>query len=98
MKRYQTTRWSTEIEEIEIIRETDDFVILPCEGRRKERREAKKSDYHLYHETWDAAHIYLLQRAKDRIAQLQWALEARMNDLKIIENMQPPITDAKEDT
>ncbi len=91
MKRYMTTRWNTEIEEKDVIRETDAFVILPDEGRRKERREAKRSYYHLYHETWDLAHTYLLQRAKIRIAQSQSELEGRKNNLKVIENMQPPI-------
>jgi len=91
MKRYYTTRWNTEIEEKDVVRETDAFVILPDEKRRKERREAKKSEYHLYHETWDFAHAYLLQRAKDRVAWSQSELEGRKNDLKVIENMQPPL-------
>jgi len=90
MKRYMTIRWSTEIKEKDIVRETDAFVILPEEGGRKERREAKSSDYHLYHETWDLAHAYLLQRAKDRVVRSQSELEGRQNDLKVIENMQPP--------
>ena len=90
MKRYRTTRWSIEIEEIEVLRETDNFVILPQEGRRKERREAKKSDYHLYHETWTIAHAYLLQRAEGRVDQGRNDLERRINDLRIIENMQVP--------
>lgn len=87
MKRYQTTRWSTEIAEIEVLRETDDFMILATEGRKKERREAKKSGFHLYHETWESAHTYLLQRAKDRLVWAKAGWEERINDLKIIESM-----------
>ena len=90
MKRYHTTRWSIEIEEIEVLRETNSFMILSQEGRRKERREAKKTDYHLYHETWKAAHTYLLQRAEGRVDQGRNDLERWINDLKIIENMQVP--------
>ncbi len=87
MKRYQTNHWDIKIEEIDVIRETDVFMILPQEGRRKERREAKESDYHLYHETWVAAHAYLLQRAKDRITSTKSEWERQINELKIIENM-----------
>jgi len=44
----------------------------------------------LYHETWDLAHAHLLQREKDKIAESKKELERQINDLKIIENMQPP--------
>ena len=90
MKRYQTTRWSIRIEEIEVLRETDAFMILPQEGRRRERREAKETDYHLFHETWEEAHAYLLKRTKDEIARAQDILEGEKRFLKIIENMQVP--------
>lgn len=86
MKRYQTTRWDIKIEEIEVIRETESFMIVPTEGRRKERREAKHSEYHLYHETWEAAHTYLLQRAEERVGQARNVLEHRINELRIIGN------------
>ncbi len=86
MKRYQTTRWDIKIEEIEVLRETDNFVIVPTEGRRKERREAKKSEFHLYHETWEAAHTYLLQRAEERVDQARNVLERQIEELRIIEN------------
>lgn len=88
MKKYQTGHYDIDIKEIEVIRETEAFIILPEQyGRRKERRESKKSNYHLYHDTWEAAHAYLLERTKDKIAQVQDLLEKEKKDLRIIENM-----------
>lgn len=90
MKRYKTTRWYIEIEEIEVIRETDNFIIFADENRynrKKEQRAAKRSEFHLYHETWEAAHAYLLERAKNRIDQSQSELNKFIGELKIIESM-----------
>ncbi len=87
MKKYQTSHWNIEIKEVEVVRETDNFIILSWQyGIKKERREAKHSEYHLYHDTWEAAHAYLLHRAEERVDQSKNELERWINELRIIEN------------
>ena len=90
MKRYEINRWDVEIKEVEVLRETANFLILPSGGRKGERREAKESYYSLYHATWEAAHECLLQRTKKEVEWAKDNLEIKINNLKIVENMRKP--------
>lgn len=60
----------------DVVRETKRFVYVPT-GRpeKPERREARSSEWRVYHQTWDAAHEYLTRKAADRIVAARRALE-----------------------
>lgn len=64
-------RWpKAEIEVVEVVRETAQCVFLPSTHRRDkngERKELKRSEWHEYYDTWDAAHAALMAKAESRL-------------------------------
>ena len=87
MKKYRTTHYNdAKIDEVEILRETDSSVFTATtRGRKKEQREAKVSGYHQYHDTWEAAHKYLLEMAQNELKRCEQRLDYAKKILKTIE-------------
>ncbi len=85
MKKYKTTSWSDNIEEVEIIRETDKSVFNM--GWRGEERSAKSSEYCIYHNTWSAAHGYLVGRTQTKINGFRSRLEKEEEELEKLAEM-----------
>ena len=56
------------ITSIEIDKETDKSVWI------NGRREAKRSEYRVYHDTWDDAKTFLLNRAESQVNSARYAL------------------------
>jgi len=68
--KYYTARYGNSIKKVELSRETEKTVF-----HKSGRREAKVSDYCIYHDTWTEAHTHLVKqrtRALD-IAKLKMA-------------------------
>ena len=88
MKKYKTgsTNWGVEakIEEVEVDRETESSVWV--NGNRLQ----KSTEYHTYHDTWDAAHSYLLERAKNKVEYARRQLEEHKSRLGNIKGMKKP--------
>lgn len=90
MTKYKTG-YSRAIEAVEVIRETEQsVVVLSSWGSKKERMERKVNDYHRYHDTWGAAHAFLLERARNKVAYAQDELERAARALAEIEAMKEP--------
>jgi hypothetical protein len=72
MLKWKTTRWrDAEIERVEVVRETDHTVWVRVNTawhgqppKWKEQQRRKDSGGDVYHETWEAAHAHLLDRAE----------------------------------
>lgn len=68
-----------EIKEVEIVRETASCVFVPWEKSKYcpsgERKEAKKTGWHEYHDTWEGAHAALMTMAEDKVASARRGLE-----------------------
>jgi len=88
MKKYRIgNRWpEAKIEEIEITRETEQSVFL-LNHRGKECREAKKSDWHQYHDTWEAAHAALIGKAEVKIEDARARLQSAQDFLGNVKGM-----------
>jgi acyl-homoserine lactone acylase PvdQ len=73
--KYRTARKfpKAEIEAVEVVRETEKFVVL--RNSRGEYREAKDSEYTIYHNTWEEAHCWLVDRARNKLSAAQSNLE-----------------------
>lgn len=60
-----------EIEEVEIIRETDSYVFLPTWSTKRnpsgEERALKITEWYEYHDTWEAAHAVLVCKASSKL-------------------------------
>ena len=75
MKKYKAyTTGAPRIAVIDILRETAHFVVLLGHNGR-ERRDAKRSDWCEYHDTWESAHNSLLKRAMARREEAERGLE-----------------------
>jgi hypothetical protein len=75
------------IEAVEIERETEKQVIIPAQGRSKARRENKASDMNNWHDTWGAAHAFLVENAQRNVESLRKQLELTNDKLEQIKGM-----------
>lgn len=76
MIKYATNKWNrTEIKAVTIDRETEASVWI------NGRRSAKDSEYGKYHDTWDAAHEHLLEKAEVKVRSLRRQLEVANSEL-----------------
>ena len=89
MIKYRTIR--TKIEAVEIIRETPKQVVLKPSYPSfisRERREAKRSDYQNWFDTWEEAKSFLVDEAKKKVALEERNLKiakARLNEVSALE-------------
>lgn len=87
MIKYRTSKFYFErnIEEIEISRETDKSVWIKT--KFGEQREAKKTNYYRYFDTWEEAHQHLLSEAEKDIMNAERRLENAKHKLMSIKEM-----------
>jgi hypothetical protein len=92
--KFKTGYDATRIERIEAIRETAECVILPINGRtlkgKVERREAKRSEWAQYHDTWVDAHAYLVERAEAQVQGLRLQLQRASGTVGNLKGMKQP--------
>ena len=88
MLKYKTGRCfydvSASIYEVEIERETESSVWIG------NRREAKKCEWHTYHDTWGIAHKYLTRKANEKVEAAKTKLEAAIKNRDEVLRMEPP--------
>lgn len=76
-----------EINAIEVFRETDKQVVILV--GKTERRENKFSDWSSWHDTWEAAHAFLIAKAEEKVDSLRLQLEQAKVTLGQIKGMKP---------
>lgn len=68
-----------EIEEVEVVRETEQCVFLPIlptkRNTKGESKELKKSEWHEYFDTWEEAHAALTSKANEQVVGARRRLE-----------------------
>lgn len=84
MKKFCT--WRDQIEEVEVIRETAKYVMLPPYGHR----DAKRSDNRNYFDTWNEAHQFLIDREQANIAGLEKRITHHKETLSKLQEMSQP--------
>ena len=88
MIKYRTS-WRTEIEKIEVVRETAKFYVLMASNpRHPERREAKSSDWQNYFDTFKEAKQFLIDRLKTKIKKYELNIEYVEEELKEAEALE----------
>lgn len=85
MIKYRTR--SDKIEALEIERETDKQVVLPAKNGCRSYRENKVSDWSNWHDTWEAAHAFLVEKAERDIDSLHTRIERAKERLERIKGM-----------
>ncbi len=91
--RYKTSRWDDrKIERLECTRETDKtlWVLETWTGKTKERQRRKDTSGEHYHETWEAAHKWLLESAEANVIAARRHLELAHAKLGNIKGMKKP--------
>jgi hypothetical protein len=87
MIKYRTA-WN-EIEALEVLRETNSQVVRAVGSHAIERREAKRSEHYNWHDTWEDAHAFLIERAEAEVQTLRNKLEQAKGRLGQIKGMKP---------
>ena len=89
MVRYKTerTEWRVEakITPVEVEKETDVSVWIGG------RRHGKVTDWHIYHDTWRAAHNYLTEVAERHVNRAKLALEQTKGAQGNVKGMKEPV-------
>ena len=95
--KYKTGCGADKIEQVEVLRETNVSVFLPVNARSlagakgvDERRDAKRSTYAQYHDTWEDAKAYLMAKAEGEVVAARRRLEQANSKLGNIKGMKPP--------
>ena len=98
MIKYKASTWKSTIESVEVVKETEKFVVLALNNAfgTGTRREAKVSDYYRYFDSWSEAHQYHVDRLTSSIAATKEKLEQLSNDLSSTTKMVPPPVSAEE--
>lgn len=98
MIKYMVSRWKITIESVEVIKETEKFVVLARNNAfgTGTRREAKVSDYCRYFDSWGDAHQYHVDRLTGSIAATEAKLKQLKDELSLIEEMVPPSVGTEE--
>lgn len=78
------------IEALEVERETAKQVFLPATNGTRARREDKVSDRSNWHDSWDAAHAFLVANAERDVESLRMRLEQAKGRVGQIRGMKPP--------
>lgn len=80
-----------EITAVEIVRETAQCVFLPTTRLRKtEQKEAKRSEWREYYDTWAEAHAALMADAQNKLANARRALAYSQSYAGNVKGMKPP--------
>lgn len=79
------------IEPLEVERETDKQVVLAARIGFRSSRENKVSDWSNWHDTWEAAHSFLIAEAERDVASLRMRLEQAKGKLGNIKGMRPNV-------
>ena len=77
------------IEALEVERETDKQVVLPARDGFRACRENKVSDWSNWHDTWEAAHAFLVAGAEREVESLRMRLEKAKGKLEQIKGLTP---------
>ena len=87
MTKYKTERSSYSVEAkitpVEVEKETDVSVWI------KGARNAKVTDWHIYHDTWQAAHDHLTKEAERHVVSARLALERAKGAQGNVKGMKP---------
>ena len=77
------------IEALEVERETSHQVFLPAKNGMRASRENKVSDWSNWHDSWDAAHAFLVANAERDVESLCMRLEQSKGRVGQIKGMKP---------
>lgn len=87
--KYKTMKYSTSIDRVEAIKETDHFLTFVDRWWRA-HREAKHSDYINYYDTWEEAQGALLTRNEQKLIYARKNVRRLELEQQILQNMEKP--------
>ena len=92
MIKYRT--WSKDIDAVDVIRETEKFVYLRGWNGREQRQQKRAVGLN-WHDSWEAAHAFIVAKEEKEIESLRSRLERAKGKLGQIKGMKPPATETK---
>ncbi len=87
---YRTENYGTTIKPVQVVRETNQFVVI-MDNRGREQRTAKKSSFYVFHASWEIARDHLWKKAESRVENARRSLQSAHDDLGNIKGMRKPV-------
>lgn len=90
MKKYRTSKYNINIEELDVIRETASLVHIRISygnGRTSERRDSKITTSSRVHDSWEDAKIFLLTITESEVNNLRVLLAKKIAELEAIDKL-----------
>lgn len=91
--KWQTNRYDSKIERMECTRETARTVWYMASGGIRgqiERKQSKDGDWHQLHDSWDAAHVFLMGRAQRSLESARIQLASAQGEFGNVKGMKKP--------
>lgn len=91
--KYRTVRYKNTIQAFKVIKETKHFITFKNHIRGVEEREARRSEYQQWFDTWGEAQGYLYSReqGKQRMCQIQLEkIEHALEEIRKLEPVEKP--------
>ena len=76
------------IEPLTVVRQTEKMVVLPF--GKSTRKEAKRTGWGSWHDTWEEAHAFLLERAERKLESIRYQLQQAQGEYGNIKGMKKP--------
>ncbi len=92
LTKFKTEKYSTKITQVACQKETSAYVYVAVGGYCHTGfcRQARRSGYDNYHNTWEEARDFLLERARQRVRVIKEELHKAQSELGQIESLTPP--------
>ena len=88
--KYKTKCAGADIQAVEVLRETMLCVFVQRYGTGTEFRANKITEWHQYHDSWEAAHQYLMDKAERRLAEARRSLQLAQSFLGNVKGLRKP--------
>lgn len=85
--KYKAHHSTGEIEKVEAVRETKEFVWVLYDGRKNERMEKKETKHESFHDCWNHARDHLVRRAEQRVSDASGKLQSERENLAKVKNL-----------
>lgn len=86
MTKFITSNYRIDIQEQEVTRETEKCYFIPNPHNRRKPEDRRLKDQN-YHESWDAAHAHLMNRATEAVESAQSQLDRAKYRLTKVQEM-----------
>lgn len=91
MTKYKTSSWRLDIQEVEILKESEHFVFIDHKDCASSYREAKRSDSGGYYDTFEEAKAALIETKERKVESYRNGLQHYEMELEKVRSLTAPV-------